>query len=241
MYTYIKTNENGQNLECFASSEIKPSYNPTAKEKECDEYKDNYDKWEKSLELIPFADDIQLTNVYQRACSDYNKIYNGNFSDELKSYFKVDCIKIENMSNGSKIEYNNENIPTAFVFKFKKLAFYNPNSENYLVDNKSTKESENRIEFISHWNIEQAATKYIQSYPEKSSWRAYVKGASDLKDIYEKEIIRLSEELKIRSHELHMSNVKILDKSKEYRDNISKLKEELELYKKGLNNNGKTN
>jgi hypothetical protein len=35
-----------------------------------------------------------------------------------------------------------------------------------------------------------------------------------------------------------MSNVKILDKSKEYRDNISKLKEEFELYKKGYNKKG---
>lgn len=232
MYTYIKTNENGENLECFVSSEIKPSYRPTANEIECDEYKDNYDKWEKALQLVPFADDIHLTNVYQRACSDYNKIHNGNFSDELKSYIEVDCIQIIEMFDDSRIEHDDKNTPSV-IFSFKQLAYFkNTNIEE---------EKQSNIEFITDWTIEQAATKYIQSYPEKSSWRAYIQGASSLKDTYENEICRLKEELEIRSHELHMSKVKILDKSKEYRDNITKLKKELELYKKGLNKNGETN
>lgn len=210
MYTYIKTNENGENLECFVSSEIKPSYNPTAKESECDKYKDNYDKWEKALELVPFADDIHLTNVYQKTIS----YYIGNFSDALKSYIQVDCIQVMEMFDDSQIK-NNDDDTTSVIFSFKKLAYFR--QENI-------EQEESNIEFVTDWTIEQAATKYIQSYPEKSSWRAYIQGASSLKDTYEKEVCRLKEELQIRSHELHMSKIKILDKSKEYRDNITKLK-----------------
>jgi hypothetical protein len=230
-YTYIKTNENGENLECFLSNEIKPSYNPTAKESECDKYKDNYDKWEKELLLIPFADDNELTNVYKNASYNYYRVHNGNFSEELKSYILVNFIEIKDMNNGSRIEYKDEN-SASFVFSFKKFAYFKSFQEE---------KKENEIEFVNDWSIEKAATKYIHSYPEKSSWRAFIQGANHLKDIYEKEISRLKEELDIRSHELHMSKVKILDNSREYRDNITKLKEELELHKKGLNNNGETN
>jgi hypothetical protein len=212
MYTYIKTNENGENLECFISSEIKPSYNPTAKESECDEYKRNYEKWENELQLVPFADDIHLTNVYQKTISDYNI---GNFSEDLKSYIQVDCIQIIEMFDDSRIEHDDKNTPSV-IFSFKKLAYFK---------NKNVEEEEEvNIKFITDWTIEQAATKYIQSHPKKSSWRAYIEGANHLKNIYENEICRLKEELEIRSHELHMSKVKILDKSKEYRDNITKLK-----------------
>lgn len=229
-YTYIKTNENGENLECFLSNEIKPSYNPTAKESECNEYKYNYEKWEKELLLIPFADDNELTNVYKNASYNYYKNHNGNFSEELKSYILVNCIEIRDMSNGSRLEYHNNR--ASFVFSFKKFAYFK---------NESIQEEKTEDEIETDWAIEQKATKYIQSYPEKSSWRAFIQGASDLKHIYEKEISRLKEELEIRSHELHMSKVKLLDKSKEYRDNITKLKEELESYKNRLNNNGETN
>lgn len=218
MYTYIKTNENGENLECFLSNEIKPSYNPTAKESECDKYKDNYDKWEKELQLVPFADDNHLTSVYKKSSYDYYELHNkGNFSDELKSYIQVDCIEIKDMFDESRIECDEKNIPKSFNFLFKKIAYFKlkPIQEETI---------ENEIEFITDWTIEQAATKYVHSYPEKSSWRAYIQGANHLKDVYEREICRLKEELEIRSHELHMSNVKILDKSREYRNTLTKLK-----------------